>query len=126
MVACADSDLAVQSESALRPPPPSFFFVHYMYPLLEGIVIPLHKGGDKCDISNYRVITLGSHVGKLFCSARLSEVMEQSILKEAQGGFRKNRRTTDKLFVVNGIGQLRRSQGKKTCISPPAKVGKRL
>ena len=80
-------------------------------------MIPLHKGGDKCDITNYREITLGSHVGKLFCSvlnARLSEVMEQSILKEAQGGFRKNRRTTDKIFVVNGIGKLRRSQGKKT------------
>ena len=55
-------------------------------------------GRDKCDITNYREITLGGHVGKFFCSdlnARLSEVMEQSILKEAQGGFRRNRRTTE-------------------------------
>ena len=43
------------------------------------IVVPLHKGEDSCDIGNYREITLGSHIGKVFCSvlnARLSEVME--------------------------------------------------
>ena len=54
---------------------------------------------------------------KKFCSvlnARLSEVMESKILGEAQGGFRRNRRTTDQVFVVSGIGQIRRSQGKKT------------
>ena len=52
----------------------------------------------------------------MFCSvlnARLSEVMESKILGEAQGGFRRNRRTTDQVFVVSGIGQIRRSQGKK-------------
>ena len=47
-------------------------------------------------------------------NARLSEVMESKILGEAQGGFRRNRRTTDQVFVVSGIGQIRRSQGKKT------------
>ena len=47
------------------------------------------RGGDSCDIGNYREITLGSHIGKVFCSvlnARLSEVMESKILGEAQGG----------------------------------------
>ena len=56
---------------------------------MDGIVVPLHKGGDSCDIGNYREITLGSHIGKVFCSvlnARLSEVMESKILGEAQGG----------------------------------------
>ena len=84
---------------------------------MDGIVVPLHKGGDSCDIGNYREITLGSHIGKVFCSvrnARLSEAMESKILGEAQGGFRRNRRTTDQVFVVSGIGQIRRSQGKKT------------
>ena len=84
---------------------------------MDGIVVPLHKGGDSCDIGNYREITLGSHIGKVFCSvlnARLSEVMESKILGEAQGGFRRNRKTTDQVFVVSGIGQIRRSQGKKT------------
>ena len=53
----------------------------------------------------------------MFCSvlnARLSEAMESKILGEAQGGFRRNRRTTDQVFAVSGIGQIRRSQGKKT------------
>ena len=87
---------------------------------MDGIVVPLHKGGHSCDIGNYREITLGSHIGKVFCSvlnARLSEAMESKILGEAQGGggggFRRNRRTTDQVFVVSGIGQIRRSQGKK-------------
>ena len=88
---------------------------------MDGIVVPLHKGGgggDSCDIGNYREITLGSHIGKVFCSvlnARLSEVIESKILGEAGGGggFRRNRRTTDQVFVVSGIGQIRRSQGKK-------------
>ena len=39
---------------------------------------------------------------------------QSKILEEAQGGFRRNRRTTDQVFVVSGIGQVRRSQGKKT------------
>ena len=59
-----------------------------------------------CDIGNYREITQGSHTGKVSCSvlnARLSEAMESKVLGEAQGGFRRNRRTTDQGFVVSGI-----------------------
>ena len=28
--------------------------------------VPIHKGGDAADIGNYRGVTLGSHLGKLF------------------------------------------------------------
>ena len=55
---------------------------------MEGIAIPLHKGGENRDIGNYGEMTLGSHIGKVFCSVlngRLAEVMEGSILGEAQG-----------------------------------------
>ena len=60
---------------------------------MDGIVSTAAQrgGGDSCDIGNYREITLGSHIGKVFWSvlnARLSEVMESKILGEAQGGFR--------------------------------------
>ena len=61
-------------------------------------MIPLHKGGNSRDIGNYREITLGSHIGKVFCSVlnvRLAEVMEGGILADAQGGFRRNRGTVD-------------------------------
>ena len=58
---------------------------------MEGIIAPLHKGGDKTDIGNYRGVTLGSHFGKLFCQilkARLEKVAEkEGILGEAQGRF---------------------------------------
>ena len=83
----------------------------------EGIIVPLHKEGDEYDIGNYRGITLGSHIGKVFCSImkeRLCQAVEGDIIGEAQGGFRKNRQTVDHLFVVSGIAQLRRIEGKKT------------
>ena len=40
--------------------------------------------------------------------------MDGLIIGEAQGGFRKNRQVVDHLFVVSGIAQLRRIEGKKT------------
>ena len=84
---------------------------------LEGIIVALHKGGDREDLGNYRDITLGSHIGKIFTSVltgRLTQALETGVLGEAQGGFRKNRRTVDQVFVVNGIAQWRRSKGLKT------------
>ena len=57
---------------------------------MEGIIVPLHKGGGAADIGNYRGVTLGSHLGKLFCQilkSRLENVVErEGILGEAQGG----------------------------------------
>ena len=47
---------------------------------MEGIIVPLHKGGDAADIRNYRGVTLGSHLGKLFCQilkSRLENVVER-------------------------------------------------
>ena len=88
---------------------------------MEGIIVPLHKGGDAADIGNYRGVTLGSHLGKLFCQilkSRLENVVErEGILGEAQGGFRRDRQTIDQLFVLNSITQLRRSRGKKTWLA---------
>ena len=86
----------------------------------EGIIVPLYKEGDECDVGNYRGITLGSHIGKVFCSIlkeRLYQAVDGVIIGEAQGGFRKNRQTVDHLFVVSGISQLRRIEGKKTWLA---------
>ena len=48
----------------------------------------------------------------------LSKLVEgQGILGETQGGFCKKRQTVDQLFVVNGVTQLRRSEGKKTWLA---------
>lgn len=83
---------------------------------MEGIIVPLHKEGNERDLGNYRGITLGSHIGKVFCSVlreRLCRAVDGVVLEEAQGGFRKNRQTVDHLFVVNGICQLRRGRVRK-------------
>ena len=39
------------------------------------------------------------------------------VLGEAHGGFRKNCQTVDHQFVVNGVCQLRRGEGKKTWLA---------
>ena len=45
------------------------------------------------------------------------QIQWQGILGEAQGGFRKERQTVDQLFVVNGVTQLRRSEGKNNWLA---------
>ena len=52
----------------------------------------------------------------MFCSvlnARLAEAMKGGILGEVLGGFRRNHGAVDQVFVVNGIGQLRKSGAKR-------------
>ena len=68
---------------------------------------PIHKGGTKDDPSNYRGITLLNTVGKIFTSivnSRLTEWAEKQLLiPESQFGFRKNRNTTDCIFIMNTL-----------------------
>ena len=76
-----------------------------------GIIVPLHKDGDELDMGNYRGITLGSHICKVFCflfcsvlfcsvlRERLCQVVDGVVIGEVQGGFRRNRQTVDHLFV---------------------------
>ena len=58
---------------------------------MEGIIVPLQKGGDAKDIGNYRGIMLCSHVAKLFClilKDRLSKLVEgQGILGGHRAGL---------------------------------------
>ena len=69
----------------------------------DGIIIPVHKQGNKLDVNNYRGITISSCLGKLFChiiNDRISKDLEsKSFIKPEQAGFRKNHRTSDHIFV---------------------------
>ena len=68
----------------------------------QGLIIRIHKKGDKMNPDNYRGITLLSCFGKLFTSIvndRITEFVEdEDILSHAQAGFRKGYSTTEQIF----------------------------
>lgn len=70
-------------------------------------VTPIHKGGDASDPGNYRGIAVGSLLAKLYASMlneRLMEWTERHNLRaRGQAGFRKDRRTTDQVFVLRTL-----------------------
>ena len=72
-----------------------------------GEIIPIHKKGDVNDPRNYRGLTLLSCAAKLFTSIinnRLTEWAEDNkVFCEYQYGFRKQRGTTDCMFILHGI-----------------------
>ena len=73
----------------------------------DGIIIPVHKQGNKLDVNNYRGITISSCLGKLFChiiNDRICKELEnRDFIKDEQAGFRKNHRTSDHIFVLKTI-----------------------
>ena len=75
----------------------------------EGIIVPLFKKNDPCDVNNYRGITLVSCFSKLFTGILNNRVTKwaenNNILSDSQFGFRKGRSTTDAIFVLNAIIQ---------------------
>ena len=86
-----------------------------------GNIKPIHKKGDKTNPNNYRGITLLDVMGALFTSVLCDRIStwaeEEGRVSEAQFGFRKNRRTTDAIFILNTAIQSRKKRGKQlyTC-----------
>jgi hypothetical protein len=71
------------------------------------LLTSIYKSGDPTDCGNYRGISISSCVGKLFTSLlqkRISDFLETNgLLSDNQGGFRKNYRIVDKVFILKTI-----------------------
>jgi hypothetical protein len=76
----------------------------YSTSLSTGIIHALHKGGDALQFENYRGITVGPVLAKVFTmilEARLSSWAEERGLRaRGQAGFRKDFHTTDNLYIL--------------------------
>jgi hypothetical protein len=83
-----------------------------------GVVHALFKGGDASQFDNYRGITIGPIVTKLFAmilDKRLSEWVEQHGLHaKSQAEFRKDYCTTDQLFILRTL--IEHNKTKKTTL----------
>ena len=70
----------------------------------QDIIQPLHKGGDKGDPNNFRVITVASNLGKLFNQLLLGRLdkfcVKNKIVGNSQLSGAKGSRTADHLLVV--------------------------
>jgi len=85
---------------------------------LRGIVVPLHKDGEKRDPLNYRPITLLSIAGKVYTGVLQRRLIEWSeahnIVVQEQGGFRPQRGCPDQLFALTELIKTRRLCRKRT------------
>jgi hypothetical protein len=72
-----------------------------------GVIHALHKGGDALQFENYRGITVGPVLAKVFAmilEARLcSRAEERGLRAKGQVGFKKNFRTSDNLYILQTL-----------------------
>ena len=80
---------------------------HFPKQLSVGLITAVYKSGDKGDMSNYRGITVGSVIAKLFAMIldhRIAVWAEgEGIKAKGQAGFRIDFRTTDNIFVLKSL-----------------------
>lgn len=70
-----------------------------------GVILPIHKKGDRKECNNYRGITILSTAVKVFeqiIERKLRSITEAS-LSNSQSGFRKGRSTQDNIFTIKEI-----------------------
>jgi exonuclease III len=82
-----------------------------------GVIHPIFKSGDAQDCMNYRGITVGDTLGKLYATIlnnRINKWAEQNDLRaKGQAGFRKGYRTSDNMLILRTIIDNRKSAGGK-------------
>jgi hypothetical protein len=82
-----------------------------------GAITAIHKKGDTTNPNNYRGITVGHVLGKLYAlviNNRLTTWLEDRGLRaKGQAGFRKGYRTVDNCFILRALAERARARGVK-------------
>lgn len=83
----------------------------------EGVIVPIFKKGDPDDTDNYRGITLMSCMLKTYTTILNNRLMkwseDNSVLTDAQFGFRQGVGTVDAIFSLQSIIEKHLSNNKK-------------
>ena len=83
-------------------------------PIIERLIMVLHKKKDRTECGSFRGISLAAHAGKILLNIiarRLSEYCERvGILPKEQSGFRQNRSTTGMIFYIRRLQELAREK----------------
>ena len=70
-------------------------------------ITPIHKKGDKLNPNNYRGISQGSNLGKVFCGILTNRIQKciqnNNIINSSQIGFSQNNRTTDHVYTLHTL-----------------------
>ena len=81
----------------------------------DAVIATLYKIGDKTECGNYRGVSLVLHAGKVLLKVvarKLSAYCEaKGLLPEEQCAFRPNHSTTDVMFVMYRLQEVRRKAG---------------
>ena len=68
---------------------------------------PIHKKGDKLNPDNYRGISQGRNLGKLFCGIlnnRITQfIQNNNIINSSQISFSQNNRPTDHIYTLHTL-----------------------
>ncbi|KAL4221122.1 hypothetical protein ACF0H5_019381 [Mactra antiquata] len=83
----------------------------------EGVIVPLHKRGDKHNVKMYRGISLVSCLSKLFTTVLNNRIVDfcesNNTISDAQFGFRKNRSTVDASYILINLIQQYLNENKR-------------
>ncbi len=80
---------------------------HFSKQLSVGLITAVYKSGNKSDMCNYRGLTVGSVIAKLFAMILDHRIAvwaeDEGIKAKGKAGFRKDFRTTDNIFVLKSL-----------------------
>jgi len=92
---------------------------HFPASWAQGLITPIHKGGDPDCVNNYRGITFLPVVAKIFFAVMENRIKTwanaEGIIPNHQFGFRKGHRTSDAIFVLNSLLEKMKWKRKRFC-----------